>query len=101
MKDMLGQLRNVQTQLEQAQAALAEETVEASAGGGAVKVVMTGSQVCRAVEIDPGIFASGDADLLQDAVLTAVNQAIEKAHALTAERLGPLAGGLGSGGLFG
>lgn len=97
----MGQLRNMQAQLEQAQAALAEATVEASAGGGAVKVVMTGTQVCRAVEIDPGIFEASDVDLLQDAILTAVNQAIEQAQALTAERLGPLAGGIGGGGLFG
>jgi DNA-binding YbaB/EbfC family protein len=97
----MGQLKNMQALIAETQAALAEETVETSAGGGAVKVVMTGTQVCRSVEIDPGVFEAGDVELLQDAVLTALNQAIEASQALAAERLGPLAGGLGGGGLFG
>ena len=53
---MMQQLRRLQEQMEQMQAQLAEETVTASVGGGAVKVIMTGQQVCKGVEIDPEIF---------------------------------------------
>jgi DNA-binding YbaB/EbfC family protein len=91
---MMQQLQKLQEQLQLAQAALAEETVTATAGGGVVKVTVTGDQRCQAVEIDPGLFADGDAEMLQDLVLTAFNSALEKSRELAAERLGPLTGGL-------
>ncbi len=91
---MMEQIQRLQQQLAEAQAKLAEETVSATAGGGAVKVTMTGDQKCRSVEISPEAVAQSDPELLQDLVLTAVNAALEKARALAAERLGPLAGGL-------
>jgi DNA-binding protein YbaB len=56
---------------------------------------MTGDQTCRAVEIDPALLEDADAEMLQDMVLSAVNLALEKSRELAAERLGPLAGGLG------
>lgn len=91
---MMEQIQRLQQQLAEAQARLAEETVSATAGGGAVKVTMTGDQKCRSVEISPDAVAQSDPEMLQDLVLTAVNAALEKARALAAERLGPLAGGL-------
>jgi len=96
---MMQQIKKMQEQLAAAQAALAEETVTATAGGGAVKVTMTGDQNCRAVEIDPALLEDADAEMLQDMVLSAVNLALEKSRELAAERLGPLAGGLGGLGL--
>jgi len=96
---MMQQIKKMQEQLAAAQAALAEETVTATAGGGAVKVTMTGDQICRAVEIDPALLEDADAEMLQDMVLSAVNLALEKSRELAAERLGPLAGGLGGLGL--
>ncbi len=92
--NMMGQIQKLQEQLQEAQAKLAEETVTAAAGGGAVKVTVTGDQRCQAVEIDPQVFEDGDAEMLQDLVLTAFNNALEKSRELAAERLGPLAGGL-------
>ena len=92
--NMMGQLQKLQEQIEQAQAQLAEETVTASAGGGAIKIVMTGDQNCRSVEIDPEILKDIDAEMLQDLILTAFNSALEASHKLAADRLGPLAGGL-------
>jgi DNA-binding YbaB/EbfC family protein len=91
---MMGQLQKLQEQLQQAQAQLAEEIVTGTAGGGAVKVSVTGDQRCTAVEIDPEIVKDGDVEMIQDLVLTAFNNALEKSRELAAERLGPLAGGL-------
>jgi len=91
---MMGQLQKLQEQIQQIQAQLAEETVSATAGGGVVKITVTGDQKCRAVEIDPQVLQDGDVELLQDMILTAFNSALEKSREMAAERLGPLAGGL-------
>ena len=93
--DLNAQMKQLQDQLVQAQADLALETVEASAGGGAVKVVMSGTQECQSVRIDPGLLQAEDVEMLQDLVLLAVNQAIHDSQAMAARKLGPLAGGLG------
>lgn len=92
--NMMGQIQKLQEQLQEAQAKLADETVTAATGGGVVKVTVTGDQRCQAVEIDPQVFQDGDAEMLQDLVLTAFNSALDKSRELAAERLGPLAGGL-------
>ena len=91
---MMGQLQKLQEQLQAAQAQLAEETVTATAGGGAVSITVTGDQQCRAVLIDPSVLQDGDVEMLQDLLLTAFNSALDKSRELAAERLGPLAGGL-------
>ena len=78
-----------------AQQQLAEETVTSTAGGGAIKVTLTGDQRCTAVEIDPSLLEDGDAEMLQDLILTALNAALEDSRQLAQDRLGPLAGGLG------
>lgn len=92
--NMMGQIQKLQEQLQEAQAKLAEETVTAAAGGGVVKVTVTGDQRCLAVEIDPQVLEDGDTEMLQDLILTAFNSALDKSRELAAERLGPLAGGL-------
>jgi DNA-binding YbaB/EbfC family protein len=91
---MMAQLQKMQQQLAEAQAKLAEETVTATAGGGAIKVVMTGDQKCKSVEISAELLKEADAEMLQDLVLSAVNLALEQSRELAAQRLGPLAGGL-------
>ena len=91
---MMQQIQRMQQQLAEAQERLAEERVTATAGGGAVKVTMTGDQKCQSVAIDPTLLQDTDAEMLQDLVLTAVNLALDKSRELQAERLGPLAGGL-------
>ncbi len=91
---MLGQLQKLQRQMEEAQSKLAEEVVTATAGGGAIKVTMTGDQKCQAVEIDPDFLKDADAEMLQDMVLTAVNMALDKSRELQQKMMGPLAGGL-------
>jgi DNA-binding YbaB/EbfC family protein len=91
---MMGQLQKIQEQLSQAQEQLAIETVTATAGGGAIKITLTGDQQCKVVEIDPQILQDADVDMMQDLILTAFNNALEASRKMAAERLGPLAGGL-------
>lgn len=92
---MMQRLQQMQAQMEAAQAALAEETVTATVGGGAVKVTMTGVQVCKAVEIDPELLKDLDAEMLQDMLTSAVNLALEQSRKLQEERMGPISAGLG------
>src|SRR5512136_521923 len=89
---MMQQIQKLQEQLVQAQDQLAQETVNYSAGGGAIKVVMTGDQKCQSVEIDPELLKEADVEMLQDLVLAAINGALDASRALASERLGPLAG---------
>jgi len=91
---MMQQIQKLQEQLAQTQEQLAKETVNYSAGGGAIKVEMTGDQRCQSVVIDPELLKDTDIEMLQDLVLAAVNGALEASRALASERLGPLAGGL-------
>lgn len=92
--NMMGQIQKLQEQIEQVQAQLAEETVSATTGGGAVTVTVTGDQRCHAVVIDPQVLEDADVEMLQDMILIAFNSALEKSRELAGERLGPLAGGL-------
>ncbi len=80
--------------MEEAQEKLKTETVSATAGGGAIKITMTGDQRCTGVEIDPEFLKDADAEMLQDMLLTAVNLALDKSRELQEKMLGPLAGGL-------
>jgi nucleoid-associated protein EbfC len=91
---MMQQIQRLQQQMAEAQEKLAGETVEATAGGGAVKVNMTGDQKCHSVTIDPQLLKDADAEMLQDLILTAVNLALDKSRELQQQVMGPLAGGL-------
>ena len=93
-RNMIKQAQQLQARLMKAQEDLENETVEASAGGGAVKVVATGKQTIQSVAIDPAAVDPDDVELLQDMVLAAANEALAKSQALAAERLGALTGGL-------
>ncbi|NIS78865.1 MAG: YbaB/EbfC family nucleoid-associated protein [Anaerolineales bacterium] len=96
---MMSQFERLQEELSRAQAELAEETVEASAGGGAVRVVMSGTQECREVHVAHHLILERDVEMLQDLILLAVNQAIHDSQVLAARRLDPLTGGLGLPGM--
>ena len=93
--NMMGSLQKLQEQIQQMQDKLADEVVTASAGGGVVKVTMTGDQHCRGIQLDPQILQDADVEMLQDLVLTAVNNALDASRQLAADRMGPLTGGLG------
>jgi nucleoid-associated protein EbfC len=91
---MMAQIQKMQQQLAEAQEKLAVETVTATAGGGAIKVVMTGDQKCQSVAINPDLLKDADAEMLQDLVLSAVNMALDQSRELQQKLMGPLAGGL-------
>ncbi len=91
---MMQQIQRMQKQMEEAQAKLAEATVSSTAGGGAIKVTMTGDQKCKSVEISPEFLKDADAELLQDMVLSAVNLALDESRALQEKVMGPISGGL-------
>ncbi len=93
--------RNMRKQAQQLQAKLAKvqedlefETVEATSGGGAVKVVATGKQTIQEIIIDADAFDPEDIEILQDMLLVGINDAIAKSQELAAKRIGALTGGL-------
>jgi DNA-binding YbaB/EbfC family protein len=90
---MLRQVQQMQDRIAKVQSELETETVEASAGGGAVRVVATGTQKVLSVVIDPA--AAADTDMLQDLVVAAVNEAMEQSKQLAATKMQAVAGGLG------
>jgi nucleoid-associated protein EbfC len=90
---MLRQVQQMQDRMQKVQKELETETVEASAGGGAVTVVATGSQRIVSVRIDPE--AAGDAEMLQDLVLAAVNEAIERSKEMAAAKMQAVTSGMG------
>ena len=95
MNQMLKQVQQMQAEMAKAQEELKNETVEATAGGGTVKVVMTGEFQVTDVVIDPGAVDPDDVELLQDLVLAAFNEALRSAQELQQRKLGAATGGLG------
>ena len=89
---VMQQIQQLQEQMIKAQEALAEEQVTGSAGGGAVKVIVTGDQRVLSVSVDQALIEDGDVELIQDLFLTAINQGLEQSRSLAEERMGPLAG---------
>jgi len=87
-------MREMQARLAKVQDALANETVESSAGGGAVKAVATGQQRLVSISIDPLVVDAEDVEMLQDLVVVAVNDAMAMAQELAAKRLSGLTGGM-------
>ena len=93
-KKMLRQAQELQSKLLKAQDELENATVEASSGGGAVTVVVTGQQEIRSIKISPEVVDPEDVELLEDMIMAALNEAMEKAKDLASKRLGSLTGGL-------
>jgi DNA-binding YbaB/EbfC family protein len=102
MNAMLKQVQKMQADMAKAQEELKNEVVEASSGGGMVTVKVSGDLEVREVRIDPEAIDPEDAELLQDMVLAAVNEAVRAAQELAASKLNAATGGLGGpGGLGG
>ena len=99
-KSILRQAQQLQAKLAKAQEELGSMTVEATSGGGAVKVVIDGHQKVHSVEISPEALEAGDIELLQDLVMSAVNEAVTKSQELVNKRLSSLTGGLNIPGLI-
>ena len=90
---MLRQVQQMQDRMAKVQKELESETVEASAGGGAITVVATGAQKLVSVRIDPD--AAGDPEMLQDMIVAAVNEALEKSKEMAAAKMQAVTSGLG------
>jgi nucleoid-associated protein EbfC len=102
MNAMLKQAQQMQAEMLQAQEKLKDEIVEASAGGGVVKVKVSGDLTLKEIVIDPEAVDPEDAEMLADMVQAAVNEGIRAAQELAAAKMGGIAGGLGGpGGLPG
>lgn len=99
MNQMLKQVQKMQADMMKAQEALANETVEASAGGGMVTVTITGDLQVKDITINPEAIDPEDAELLQDMVLAAVNEAIRQAQELATTKMGGATGGMDLGSL--
>lgn len=100
MGSMMKQLQQVQADMAEAQEKLKDEVVEASAGGGMVKVKMSGDLRLLEVTIDPDAVDPEEAEMLSEMILAAVNEALRAAQKLAADRLGG-ASGMGGAGLGG
>ena len=99
MNKMLQQVQKMQQDMVAAQEQLKHETVDASAGGGMVKVTVSGDLELKAITIDAAAIDPEDPELLQDMVLAAVNEGLRSAQELAANKMGGLTGGMDLGGL--
>ena len=94
-RDMMKQLEQMQRKMEQAQQEIGNTTVEGTAGGGVITVTMSGDQEMRAVTIKPEAVDPDDIETLQDLIVAAMSDALEKSKRLQAERMGEVTGGMG------
>lgn len=101
LNSMMKQLQQVQADMASAQEKLKDEVVEASAGGGMVRVKMSGDLRLLEVAIDPDAADPEDVEMLSEMVMAAVNEALRSAQELAASKLGGVTGGLGGLGLPG
>jgi DNA-binding YbaB/EbfC family protein len=93
-RNIMRQAQELQARLVKAQEELANATVEGSAGGGAVTVVMDGQQKVKSVKIAPDAVKTGDVEMLQDLIMAAINEAMRKSQEMASNRLNSLTGGL-------
>ncbi len=99
MNAMLGQVQQMQAEMEAAQQELKELKVEATAGGGMVTVTATGEQEVTEIKIDPEAVDPDDVEMLEDIVVAGVNEALRTAKQAADERMGAATGGLDLGNL--
>lgn len=97
---LMAQLQKLQEEMARTQERLAEETVEVTAGGGMVTVVMSGHQKLLSITIAREAVDPEDVEMLQDMILAAVNEAIERSQGLAADKMSTLTGGLKLPGLM-
>jgi len=99
-KNILKQAQQLQAQLAKAQEELSKAEYEASSGGGAVTVKIDGQQKVQSVKISPEVMNPEDVELLEDMVMTAMNEAVSKSQEAAAQQLGGLTSGLKIPGLM-
>lgn len=94
MNSMMKQAQKLQKKMLQAQQELATQTVEASSGGGMVKVVANGAQKIESIVLEKEVVSPEDVEMLQDLVLAAVNDALRKSQDMVSSEMGKLTGGM-------
>lgn len=94
MQKLMKQAQKMQQQVNQAQAKLQETEVEGVAGGGVVKVTATGGNTIKAIEIAPEVVDPEEIEMLQDLILAAINDAMNKANELANSEMGKITGGM-------
>ncbi len=99
-KNILRQAQQLQKRLNEAQESLENESVEASSGGGVVTATVSGKQKLLSIRIDPAAVDPDDVSMLEDLVLAAVNEAMDKAQELASQRIGAITGGMNIPGLM-
>ena len=100
MQQMMKQARTMQEQLASVQDNLAQTSVEASAGGGMVKVSVNGSMQLESITIDPDALDPEDVDMLQDMIIAAVNEGLRQVIEISNKQMGAITGGLNIPGLL-
>ncbi|MFO8102380.1 MAG: YbaB/EbfC family nucleoid-associated protein [Dehalococcoidia bacterium] len=98
-KKMLKQAQQLQAKMLKAQEELGNTTIEATSGGGAVTVVMTGHQEVQSIKISPEVVDPEDVELLEDMILAALKEATQKSREMAEKKMGALTGGLNIPGL--
>ena len=97
--NILKQVRQMQSQMMQVQEKLASETVEASVGGGMVEAAFTGQGDIVSIKIDPEVINPEDKEMLEDLIVSAVNEGLKKSRELMTQRMGGITGALGAMGM--
>ena len=100
MNNLLKQAQKLQKQMEDLKAELEKKTVEASSGGGAVTVVASGKKQILEINIKPEVVDPDDVEMLQDLILAAANEALNKAEKMMTDEMGKLTGGMNMPGMF-
>lgn len=97
---ILRQAQQLQEKLAKIQAELGNETLEVTSGGGAVTMVIDGHQRVRSIRISPEAVDPEDVEMLEDLILSAMNEALDKSRELASKRLGAITGGMKIPGLM-
>lgn len=100
MAQLMKQANQMQMKMKKAQEELAKREYEGTAGGGAVKTIVNGDHFIVSMTIDTEVMKAGDAEMLQDLIKAAVNDAVQKAKKTSQEEMEKITGGLGVPGLF-
>jgi len=100
MQNMMRQAQQMQQKMQQLQEEVEQREVEATAGGGVVRVVATGKKTIKSIEIKPEAVDPDDVEMLEDLVMAAVNEALGQAEEMMQQEMGKITGGMNLGGLL-
>lgn len=100
MQALMRQANQMQTKMKKMQEELALQEFNATSGGGAVKAIVTGDGKLKSIEIQPDVMSAGDAEMLQDMVVTAVNEALKVAKTTSDQEMTKITGGFSMPGMF-